>query len=84
MMTTLRATKPSPAFPFTTTSAPGFERQTLAYLNSYFQARSEWPNLIRAMGHNHFTLAFHIGSTDDSLAGQMLGFIRRVLNEKSP
>ncbi|HZF53391.1 MAG TPA: alpha/beta hydrolase [Polyangiaceae bacterium] len=61
-----------------------FERQTLAYVNAYFQARGEWPNLIRVMGHNHFTLAFHIGSADDSLAGQMLGFIRRVLNEKSP
>jgi triacylglycerol lipase len=55
-----------------------FERQTLAYVNAYFQARGEWPNFIRVMGHNHFTTGFHIGTADDYLAGQMLSFIRRA------
>ena len=54
-----------------------FERQTLAYVNAYFEARGEWPNLIRVMGHNHFTSGWHIGTADDVLAGQMLDFMRR-------
>lgn len=55
-----------------------FERQALAYVNAYFQAKGQWPEFIRLMGHNHFTTAWHIGSADDYLAGQMLQFLRRA------
>ena len=53
-----------------------FERQTLAYVNAFFDRRGEWPNVIRLAGHNHFTTAWHIGTADDYLAGQMLEFMR--------
>ena len=55
-----------------------FERQALAYVNACFEARGEWPNLIRLMGHNHFTTGWHIGTADDYLANQMLDFIGRA------
>jgi acetyl esterase/lipase len=55
-----------------------FERQTLAYVNAFFARRGQWPNVLRLGGHNHFTTAWHIGTEDDYLAGQMLGFMRRA------
>ena len=54
-----------------------FERQTLAYINAFFDKRGHWPNVLRLTGHNHFTTAWHIGTADDHLAVQMLEFVRR-------
>ncbi len=55
-----------------------FERQTLAYVNAFFAARGQWPNVLRLAGHSHFTTAWHIGTKDDYLASHMLEFMRRA------
>ena len=55
-----------------------FERQTLAYINAYFDARGEWPNVIRVMGHNHFTTGWHLNTSDEWMGEQMARFMKQA------
>lgn len=54
---------------------PRFQRETLALLD----ARAEKPTRIHvADGHNHFSLAMHIGTADTRLSSNLLDFMRRA------
>ena len=52
-----------------------FERQTLQYANAFWEAHGRWPDLVRVMGHNHFTTGWHINTADDRLARTLLDFV---------
>jgi triacylglycerol lipase len=52
-----------------------FERQTLQYVNAFWDAHGRWPDLVRVMGHNHFTTGWHINTADDRLARTLLDFV---------
>ncbi len=52
-----------------------FEQQTLQYVNAFWAAHGRWPDVVRVMGHNHFTTAWHLNTADDRLGRTLLDFV---------
>jgi triacylglycerol lipase len=57
-----------------------FERQALRLLNAYVARHGEWPNLIRLMGHSHFTSSLQLNTADDFLGRHLRAFIDRFMS----
>jgi len=57
---------------------PRFQRETLGLLAARLDWHAAMPRAYIASGHNHFSLAYHLGGRDTRLADEMLGFIADV------
>lgn len=57
---------------------PDFEKQALQLVSRYHARHGRWPNLIRLMGHNHFTASLHLNTPDDYLGRQLLDFMAQT------
>ena len=55
--------------------APMFEAGHLGFVDAYFERHKQWPNIVRLMGHNHFTTTASLNTPDNSLGVPMLAFI---------
>jgi arylformamidase len=55
---------------------PRFQREAVALLDSVLRARGRLPRTHFASGHNHYTLAMHLGTADTRLADEILDFAR--------
>lgn len=53
---------------------PRFQAETLALWQATLAARGSMPRAYVASGHNHYTMAMHLGSSDTRLADEILGF----------
>jgi acetyl esterase/lipase len=53
---------------------PRFQAETLALLEAALNARGSMPRAHFASGHNHYTLAMHLGTEDKRLSNEMLSF----------
>jgi acetyl esterase/lipase len=53
-----------------------FQAETLALQEAVLKARGTLPRTHFASGHNHYTLAMHIGSSDTRLSDEILSFVR--------
>lgn len=54
---------------------PRFQRETLGLLAARLERHGRLDRAHVASGHNHFSLAYHLGSADTRLADEVLGFI---------
>ncbi len=54
---------------------PRFQAETLALLQRRLEASGHMPRAHLASGHNHYSLAMHLGGRDQRLASELLGFI---------
>jgi acetyl esterase/lipase len=57
---------------------PRFQRETLGLLAARLDRHGAMPRAYIASGHNHFSLAYHLGGRDTRLAEEMLDFIADV------
>jgi arylformamidase len=55
---------------------PRFQAETRALVQAVSEARGSLPRAHFASGHNHYTLAMHLGSSDTRLSDEILSFIR--------
>jgi triacylglycerol lipase len=55
---------------------PRFQREAVALLERTLRARGRLPRTHFASGHNHYTLAMHLGTSDTRLADELLDFAR--------
>lgn len=58
---------------------PRFQRETLGLLAARLERHGRMDRAHVAGGHNHFSLACHLGSADTRLADEVLGFIGEQL-----
>jgi acetyl esterase/lipase len=58
---------------------PGFQEQTLAAVNAYFEKQGSLPGLACSSGHNHLTSLLHIGSADATYGDAILRFLKEAL-----
>lgn len=56
-----------------------FQVETLALQEAILKARGRLPRTHFASGHNHYTLAMHIGSSDTRLSDEILSFVRDTM-----
>jgi arylformamidase len=56
-----------------------FQQETIGLTHARLDARGELPRLFVAAGHNHFSLAYHIGSDDTRLTQAVLDFLGETL-----
>ena len=54
---------------------PMFEAALSLLMNRYLKQHGAWPNIVRLMGHNHFTGTIALNTPDDYLGRQILSFI---------
>lgn len=54
---------------------PRFQRETLALLSARLDRHGHMDRAHVASGHNHFSLAYHLGARDTRLADEVLSFI---------
>jgi acetyl esterase/lipase len=54
---------------------PRFQAETLAVLQRRLELQGHLPRAWFATGHNHYSLAMHIGGRDARLGNELLGFI---------
>jgi acetyl esterase/lipase len=57
---------------------PRFQAETLALLERVLAVRGRAPRSHFASGHNHYTLAMHLGTADTRLADEIVSFVRDV------
>jgi arylformamidase len=57
---------------------PRFQAETLALLQRYLDVHGHLPRAWIANGHNHYSLAMHMGGRDMRLANELLNFINEV------
>lgn len=62
---------------------PRFQAETIGLLTARLEACGNLPRSHIASGHNHFSLAAHIGSTDTRLTGEIQQFILDITREVS-
>ena len=55
---------------------PRFQAEFVALLQAVHRARGCLPRVHFASGHNHYTIAMHIGTRDVRLADEVLAFVR--------
>ncbi len=55
-----------------------FQAETLALANAAFAATGRLPRLSVVAGHNHFSLACHLGGSDARLASDILDFVEHL------
>jgi arylformamidase len=55
---------------------PRFQAETLALLQAALRVRGSLPRAHFASGHNHYTLAMHLGASDTRLSDEILSFVR--------
>ena len=58
---------------------PRFQRETLGLLGARLERHGRMDRAYLASGHNHFSLAYHVGSADTRLADEVLSFIGEYL-----
>lgn len=58
---------------------PRFQAETLALATARLASRGAMPRLHVASGHNHFSLACHIGTADTRLTDEILAFLAETL-----
>ncbi len=57
---------------------PTFQQQALRLVEAFWAARSVWPRMLYQLGHNHISPILQLGTSWDTLGGELLEFIRRV------
>lgn len=62
---------------------PRFQAETLGLLAARLERHGTMPRAYVAAGHNHFSIAYHLGTADTRLADEVLGFIREQTGEDS-
>jgi arylformamidase len=62
---------------------PRFQAETIGLLTARLAAHGILPRSHIASGHNHFSLASHIGGTDTRLSGEIRQFIQDITREVS-
>jgi acetyl esterase/lipase len=60
---------------------PRFQTETLALLAARVERHGAMPRAHIAAGHNHFSLACHLGTRDTRLSDEVLRFINDILGE---
>ena len=57
---------------------PMFEAAHLLLMWEYQKKHGQWPNIVRLMGHNHFTGTIALNTPDDYLGRQILTFMENT------
>ena len=57
---------------------PLFEAAHSLLIDAYMKTHGCWPNIVRLMGHNHFTGTIALNTPDDYLGRQILTFIENT------
>jgi triacylglycerol lipase len=58
---------------------PGtFQQQAVRLVEAFWSARGAWPRLLYQQGHNHISPILQLGTSWDTLGGELAAFIRRV------
>ncbi len=57
---------------------PRFQRETVGLLTARLERHGVMPRAYIASGHNHFSLAYHLGGKDTRLADEILSFVGTV------
>ncbi len=57
---------------------PNFQQQAARLVEAYWAARGAWPRLLYQQRHNHISPILQLGTSHDTLGGELLTFIRRV------
>jgi acetyl esterase/lipase len=84
-----RFTEASTLEPLTRTDVPclftvseldpaNFQQQALRLVEAFWAARGVWPRMLYQRGHNHISPILQLGTSCDTLSGELLEFIRRV------
>lgn len=60
---------------------PRFQAETVALLQAVLTTRGHLPRAHFASGHNHYTMAMHLGGADARLSGEIMEFARECFNE---
>ncbi|MFM2288192.1 MAG: hypothetical protein RL684_1335 [Pseudomonadota bacterium] len=60
---------------------PRFQAETTALLQRRLELQGHLPRAHFASGHNHYSLAMHIGGRDQRLGGELLGFIAEASHD---
>ena len=60
---------------------PRFQAETVALLQLRLERQGHLPRAHIASGHNHYSLAMHIGGRDQRLGGELLGFIAETSHD---
>jgi len=55
-----------------------FQQQSARLVEAFWAARGVWPRLLYQQGHNHISPILQLGTSWDTLGGELLAFIRRV------
>ncbi len=55
-----------------------FQQQAARLVEAFWAARGAWPRLLYQLGHNHISPILQLGTSWDTLGGELLEFIRRV------
>jgi acetyl esterase/lipase len=55
---------------------PRFQLEAIGLFKALCERDNRCPPLKQLLGHNHLTQVYHIGTTDDSLAADLLAFVR--------
>jgi acetyl esterase/lipase len=61
---------------------PRFQAEAMALLQRRLEARGQLPRAYLASGHNHFSLAMHVGGRDQRLGRELLGFITETSHDQ--
>ena len=54
---------------------PRFQAETLGLLQAHLQRRGHIPRSTIAIGHNHYSIGYHLGGSDSRLSGEILAFV---------
>ena len=57
---------------------PRFQAELAGLLAARLERHGTMPRAMIVSGHNHFSLAYHIGATDTRLADEILAFIKEI------
>ena len=74
----LIATKTPVLFVLPEFDAEMFEMGHLKFINAYAERHKKWPDIVRLMGHNHFSATASLNSPDNSLGLPICAFIDSV------
>ncbi|GJG88066.1 hypothetical protein tb265_32470 [Gemmatimonadetes bacterium T265] len=58
---------------------PRFQAETLGLLAARLERHGRMPRAYVASGHNHFSLAYHLGGADTRLGDEVLAFVRAAV-----
>ena len=61
---------------------PRFQAETLALLQRRLEVQGHVPRSHLASGHNHYSLAMHVGGRDQRLGRELLGFITETSHDQ--